>query len=285
MLYISNALYLAGVASNADTANRPLIGWKSVLTVNDFESEDGEGAGVLWSPSTYTTWESVAKTGDDIEFIVNLNNPTASPVDYVGIAGHNFHVIHVFYRIQHSFDGVTWFNTTTLGLSSDGGAIFLHFNSVTALYFRLYITTSTDEEINVSIAHIRMGQVLMLQREMYVGISPFTLNKRVEKVVTVSDGGKYLGSVATSTVNLYSIPQLDNLPDFVREEIDDFLDHCDLIGPSWNNGPDGTFFAAWRPGEYPDEVLYCHPPTQLQRPVNQRNNGMMQWSISGEAEA
>jgi hypothetical protein len=290
MIYISNALYLSQVDLGG-TVDKPLIGWKSVLRLQDISSAYGENAGIMWSPDTYTYWESDAVTVSEgnPEVYVDFVNPNNAPVDYAGIAGHNFFDNEsgapFSYQWQHSFDGSTWLNLTQQRNTIDNGAVMDYFTSTTAPNLRLYIAGIPGSEMVVRIAHIRIGAIVRLQRKMYVGISPFRLDKRVEKMVTVSDSGKYLGGIAKSTVNLYTINQLDNTPEFVREEIDDFLDHAEFLSPSWNNGPDGTFFAAWRPNEYPEEVLYCHPPENIQRPVNQRNNGMMQWTISGEAEA
>ena len=283
MIYISNALYLSKVVQDG-IIDHPLIGWRSVIRIEDISSAFGDNARIVWSPDTYTYWESDSiGSSDAVDGVyIEFNNTTGTPVDYAGIVGHNFYSGNLSYQWQHSFDGETWLNLTQLRNTIDDGAVMDYFNSTLAPNLRLYIT---GLEGRARIAHIRIGRILRLERKMYVGISPFRLNKRVEKVVTVSDGGKYLGGIAKSTVNLYNINQLDNSPVFVRNEIDDFLDHCEFIGPEWNNGPEGSFFGAWRPDEYPDEVLYCHPPEQIQRPVNQRTNGMMQWSIGGEGEA
>lgn len=280
MIYISNALYLSKIVQDG-IIDHPLIGWRSVIRLEDVSSASGSNAGVIWSPDTYTYWES-DPVGSSEGIYINFNNESGTPVDYAGIVGHNFYSGSFAYQWQHSFDGVEWMNLTQLRNTIDDGAVMDYFNSTLATNLRLYIVGLSGP---ARIAHIRIGRILRLERKMYVGISPFRLNKRVEKLVTVSDNGKYLGGVAKSTVNLYTINQPDNSPAFVRNEIDDFLDHCEFIGPDWNNGPEGSFFGAWRPDEYPDEVLYCHPPEQIQRPVNQRTNGMMQWTIGGEGEA
>lgn len=288
MLYISNALYLAAIVS-AETANRPLIGWRSVLRLLDFSSPDGANSGIMWSPDTYTYWQSDAKSGGgEFDFVINLANPSLKPVDYIGIAGHNFYNnssgLPFSFRLYYSYDNVS-FSPCFSGLTpQNNNALMVHFDSVTAPYFRLIITSQPASESVVKIAHLRIGKILRLQRKVYVGMSPFTLNKRVEKTVTVSESGKYLGSFVKSVTNVYSLTQIDNTPEFVRSDIAVFLDHVDLLTPADNNGPPGTFFAAWRPDEYPDEILYCHPGS-IERPTNQRPNGMMQWKISGEAEA
>ena len=287
MLYISNALYLASVTSAA-TQNRPLIGWQSVARLSDFSSPDGLNAGVVWSPDTYTYWRSENKSGaGELTFSLRINNPGLKTVDYIGVAGHNFYKnstdLPFTFQLFYSFDGSTWLEAFTEISPANNNAIMIHFDAVTAPYFDMVITSQPATDAYVIISHIKLGEILRLYRKVYVGMSPFTLNKKVDKTVTISESGKYLGAHVKAVVNLYSLAQVDNPPDFVRAKINDFLDHVDLLTPDFNNGPAGTFFAAWRPDEYPDEILYCHPGS-IQRPVNQRPNGVMQWQISGEAE-
>ena len=239
----------------------------------------------MWSPDTYTFWQGEPQEGAT-EHTIQLANPAGEVVDYLGLVGHNLDAAGVVIHLEHSFDGGgTWEPTTPPVSPSRQAAIMIHFDPISAHNLRLRITSNGAFNYRPRIAHLRLGPVLRLQRKMYVGISPFTHNKRVDKIVTVSDNGKYLGSRARSTINLYTIRQPDNTAAFIRTHITPFLDHAELIGQTDNAGPSGTFFAAWRPWEYPDEVLYCHPPEQIERPSNQRPNGMVQWSISGEAEA
>lgn len=289
MIYISNALYLAEVSAS-NFVNKPLIGWKSNLRLEDFSSSDGPDAGIMWSPDTYSYWASDPVTsGSPIEFVINLYNNNAETVNYIGIAGHNFYKnaspSNFTFLLEYSFDNVTFTDAFPESATISNAALMIYFDDVAATYFRLTIKSLAGTDVSAQIAHLRLGKILRLQRKIYVGVSPFGLNKKVEKTISVSDNGKYLGGVTKSTVNLYTLPQMDNTPDFVRQEINDFLDHTDLLSPSWNNGPTGTFFAAWRPDEYPAEILYCHPAITINRPTNQRSNGMMQWTISGEAEA
>lgn len=296
-VYISNALYLQTI-SQQDAYDRPILGWHSVVRPQDItvsgtgtSGAGGENVAAMWSPDTYTFWRgSQFHSSNTSNIYITLANPGAALVDYVGIAGHNFSdggFEPFSFQMQHSFNGTSWTNTTGLVLTSNTSAIMLHFNALHAPFHRLRIVVPplpSGQNARVQVAHIRMGRMLRLQRKIYVGVTPFTLDKRVEKIVSVSDSGKYLGTRVKSIHNLYSINQENNNPAWVRTHIVPFLDHAELIKSS-GAGPAGTFFAAWRPESYPDEVLYCHPPSNITRPNNQRPNGMMRWSISGEAEA
>jgi hypothetical protein len=304
--------------------NYPLVFWKSVLDMTDFSTDAGGTPGAAWSPDTYTYWQSDATGGgflfapdglavdlefgeaeapltaltvdldfaegafEGIIFNLDLHNSTGADVNYIALQGHNFFIngsgAPYTFQLFYSADGVTFSPCFDAIEAENSGAIAVCFDTQSAEYFRLVVTSEPCSETFVSVAHLRMGEFLTLQRKVYVGISPFTLNKRVDKTITVSENGKYLGAHVKSTVNLYALPQLDNTPAFIRSDINDFLDHVDLLTPDYNLGPAGTFFCAWRPSEYPDEILYCHPGT-IERPTNQRSNGMMQWKISGEAEA
>lgn len=287
MIYISNDIYLNAVYSGIVDPNYPLIGWRGTQALGDFYTDaagDEENISALWSPDTYTFWQ--ASILEDRRRII-MANPTLQAIDYIGVAGHNWTGYQ--YRIQTNTDGNPagpWTTVVDWVQVIDGNAIMTYFNEVQTPYISIEIFWAGGPPDFIRAAHVRSGRVLRCARKMYVGVVPFTLNKRVEKIVTVSDSGKYLGGLAKSVSNRYELNQPDNKPAFVRAEVDPFLDHCELLRPDpTHRGPVGTFFAAWRPGEYPLEVLYCHPPEQINRPRNQRNNGMMEWSISGEGEA
>lgn len=297
-IYISNDLYLQTLASQS-AFNRPLIGWHSVVRPQDISvsgtgtsGAGGENVEAMWSPDTYTFWRSsLFHSSGGTNVYITLANPQALAVDYIGIAGHNFvdgGSGPLSFQMQHSFNGTTWIATNSaLAITSNPSAIIMHFNLLQAPLHRLRVYIpgmSSGQNAQVQIAHIRMGRMLRLQRKMYVGVTPFTMDKRVEKIVSVSDSGKYLGTRVKSIHNLYTINQENNDPAWVRANVVPFLDHAELI-KSDSYGPAGTFFAAWRPESYPNEVLYCHPPSSITRPNNQRPNGMMRWAIGGEAEA
>lgn len=297
-VYISNDLYLQTLATQS-AINRPIIGWHSVVRPQDISvsglgtsGAGAEGVEAMWSPDTYTFWRSTLfHSSSESNVFINISNPQALAVNYIGIAGHNFAdggAGPLAFQMQHSSDGSTWTSTTDLAVAPSGNPVLIHFNQVQAQYHRLRISVPAmtfGQTAQVQIAHLRMGRMLRLQRKMYVGVTPFTLDKRVVRINSTSASGKYLGGRIESIHNLYAINQENNDPVWVRAHIVPFLDHAELIGSNDSYGPAGTFFAAWRPESYPNEVLYCHPPSSITRPNNQRPNGMMRWSISGEAEA
>lgn len=294
-VYISSELYLSTLSQRV-SRNRGIIGWHSVLRPQDITANvDGVAdltTTALWSPDTYTFWTSraVNKSAPFYTYI-NLQNPAGEAVDYLGIAGHNFAVnetgARYAFRLEYSTNGTTWTQATPDYTAKNNGVVMLHFERTYAQNFRLRIRSDAwtgSPGATFSLAHIRLGQLLRLQFPVYVGQIPYGINRQVDKIVDTSDSGKYLGTKVTSVRYLYELAQENNDPAFVRENILPFLDHAETIG-GFGNGPKGTFFSAWRPDDYPDEVLYCHPPSRINRPTNQRSNGMMQWSISGEGEA
>lgn len=294
-VYISSELYLSTLAQRA-SRNRPIIGWHSVLRPQDITAVvDGVSdltTAALWSPDTYSFWQSRAVTKASPFFAyVNLQNPSGEAVDYLGIAGHNFAENETgnrySFRLEYSTNGSTWLQATPDYIATTNGVAVLHFERTYAQNFRLRIRSDAftgSPGATFSMAHLRMGRMLRLPLPVYVGQVPFRINRQVDKIVDTSDSGKYLGTKVTAIRYLYELTQENNDPAFVRENILPFLDHTETIG-GYGNGPKGTYFSAWRPDDYPDEVLYCHPPSRINRPTNQRPNGMMQWSISGEGEA
>lgn len=283
----TNAGYFA-----QDMPNRPFVGWHSVIGPNGF-SGAGTGSSNLWSPDTYTFWESFTfGIGGDTAYI-NLTAQGDGSVNYFAIAGHNLSDFsgsslgdRTRVVLETSDDGSTWSIPSGAGINLEAGddsPVIAFFDSVTGPFYRLRIEVGTEYSSGDSfrIAHIRMGTAFIPEMPYFVGNRPN--DREVQKVVNQSDNGRYLGSTLVSVTRPYSLPQEDNHGDFVRDYVDPFLDHCQLLDTD-SAGPKGTFFLAARPVEFRKETLYCHTPDNVNRPENQRPNGMMKWSISGVAE-
>ncbi len=293
-IYISNALYLA--ASYDAPRSAPMIGWHSAIPYGEiaagFDGDEPENAPALWGPDTYSYVESGAiDSPSPTTYYIYMANPNLISINYVGVAGHNFGDnagnVLMQYKTQYSMDNSTWTDAISLHQQLDNRAIIMAFTPVIAPFWRIVVVVEAYEEeteLKIKVAHVRAGTLLRLQRSMYVGVTPFTIDREVDLVDRDGDTGLYLGDIVKREFQNYTINQNHNDPGFVRTYILPFLDHCGLVGKI-SYGPQGSFFAGWRPDLYPNEVIYCHPPRQIQRPKNQLVNGMMQWSISGKAQA
>lgn len=286
-IFISNALYLAAIGGGATyiVRNKPLIGWQSLYDVDGVtssDSVDGFPASAVWSGDTYTRWKSPASGLTPFERSLTFVKSGDGDVDYIGIAGHNLGANSISYRLFSSADGISYTPVFIEKTPSDNSAIIEHFDANPGPYFKLVfnVPASTD---GATVAHVKLGRILQLQRPRYVGDVPGGMDTQVEKIASKSYSGQHLGSVLISQGNKFSITQENNTPDFIRSDaLQNFFSHAHLLR-KLSNGPTETFFFAWRPDDLPLEVQYCGETTSFSPPTNQRANGLMQWSMSGDA--
>lgn len=244
--------------------NSPLIGWRNVVTLDALtassETTDNPAAN-LTVPSTYARWEASAAA--DQTLTVTLNS--ANPVDYIAIAGHNLGSAGITVAVEtDTGSGYSAYVPATT-VDNDGPLIIqLAPKYLTGIKVKLATGSAAPY-----ISTFYVGRLLKLQRRIYVGHSPLSLNVNDEVTIGRSERGHFLGRVILSSTAQGSI-NLQNLsPDWVREH----------LMPWRRAGRDQPFFFAWRPHKYPDEVALCwfanNPSIS-----NQRTNGMMQFSAN-----
>lgn len=290
-IYISNSLFLTGSLGADFNSNNPIIGYHSILQPEDIiaaEDVTGRLSLNMWSPDTSTYWQGIAYAsfptpGTETQY-VTLANPNGYPFDYIGIARHNLGSSGFTFSIEESTDGgSTWEEFVSPKILGSDRAILEYFNLRTSALVRIKLTKTANIIPAPIIAHIKMGEALVLQRRIYVGHNPATISKNVKRIVNVSESGQYLGQIITRAYHTTSCSQENNTPEFVREKIKPFISHVN--GEVAINGTaPATFFFAWRPGDYPSEVVYGWTGDNI-RPENQRANGMMSWSFDMEAVA
>lgn len=281
-IYITNALYLSAIAMGGDP-NLPLIGWQSIASQANIAaggSDAGYPISNVWSGDTYTRWRHTNSGGSPAGVAIIFYNPELLAVDYIGMARHNLGSAGISFNCRY-FDG-TWHDCGAgPRIPGDDTPIMDHFDGRTAIYFSIEFMIPAGAFVEV--AHAKVGKVLKLSRPRYVGEIPGGMGKTVEKIGSKSYAGQHLGSVLISQGDKFNITQENVKPEFIRSQsMQDFFAHSYLLQKK-SAGPVETFFFAWRPGEYPLEVQYCGEITKFDQPSNQRSNGMMQWSMSGDA--
>lgn len=270
MIYISNALYLAAITT---LGKRPILGWQSIVTLANLNatSEDAERPiENAWNPDTSQYWQ--ASTDGTIH--ITIDNPNQDPVDYLGIARHNFGGAAVGFTLEESDNGIDWTDVFTEQFVDDNRAIVHYFDEISALHFRLKMVS---DGTNPRIAHIKLGQALILPRPIYVGHSPSTLSPRARRIVNGSETGQYLGQIVTRRWHESSCKQENLDPAWVRNNLFDFIQHTQNSLPD-DGSAQGTFFWAWRPADYPREIIYAWTEDTIE-PSNQRPNGFMEFSF------
>lgn len=267
-VFISNTAYLAKAAV-ADCL--PLIAWKSTLQLSDITSSgavDLRVASNLWGADTATFWQPPSGASS-----VTLANPGASSIDYIAMAKHNLGSAGITYTLSSSSDGVTYSPIGSARVVEDDSSIIDFFDASTSQFFKIEFSGGTP-----IIAHIRMGSMLVLPYSIYVGHAPATLAKVVERLSQTSSVGQFLGQVVLKTNLKASLKQENVDPVFMRTQIAPFIAHAN--GSRLDDGTArGSFFFAWRPVDYANEVIYAWTEENI-HPENQRTNGMMSFSFN-----
>lgn len=283
MIFISNSAFIAGIFPDFNR-NNPLVFYKSVLRVEDIiaTTYNSSRPGInLWNPDTSSVWESGGGSGS-AEFTIVLNNVGSTQVNYIAICRHNLADQSWTVTYERSNDGgSTW--TAITGASHaivDNTPHVVFFNPVSSANFRIRLNCTATTINPAVISHVKMGVATPLQRRIYSGIEPsITTKKRV--IENGSENGQYLGQVTLRSYREAQIQQQNNTSQFVRDEVIDFINHCNGE-PFYTDSAASTFVYAWRPTKRPAELVYGWA-TSISYPVNTNgteSGGMMDWSVN-----
>lgn len=265
MIVISSSPVLAPVSSDTIDARNPRIGWHNLVRFDNViadEQTDDEPVINIANPTTYLLWRG--QTTNEQSVFVTLES--AATIDYFAIAKHNFGSSGATLAFQSSVDGSSWTTRVSAFALNTDDVMIREFDPVTAGFFRLLITPGV---VPPSIGVLYIGEILALQRRIYVGHTPLPYGRNTTVSTGRSESGHFLGRVLRRQF-LESAVDLQNItPDWYRAEMDPFIDAA-RVSP---------FFWAWRPGDYPFETGYAWLMDDP-RVSNQRPNGMMQASFS-----
>lgn len=255
------------------TADNPLIGHQQLLTTGTIEAtteDDDHPAANLANSSTYLFWQGDAGSG--IQFLTFT--PTSSDdIDYIGLAGHNFgsgaFQIEVEGAVQtDSSSGLDWMSLAGPYIPDDDKPILFRFEKTSYLGLRVVITP-TDTTVQPRCAVMYVGELLVLERRIYVGHKIARYNTKANIVTNYSEVGTFLGRIVLSEMSETSIEMRNITPSFYRTKIE-----------PWRQAAiQRPFFFAWRPYSYPDEVGFLWSTGDMDV-ANQSNQGFMQATIS-----
>lgn len=275
MINISNSLYISQLDTLGD---RPLIGWQSIVTTSNLSATSELTSRPLinmWNPDTNLYWESDTVPSSGLIYIY-IENSLSKSIDYLGIARHNFGSAGIEYTLQESDDDITYTDVTTARTPSDDRAIVDYFDQSNSAYYRIELNCGSTAPI---IGHIKLGASLILQRPMYVGHKPETLGRFRKSITNVSDTGQYLGQVVVRRWQRGEVRQQHTDPTWVREVLQEFIKHVALDRDD-DDTAQGPFFFAWRPADYPLEVIYGWTDDEIQ-PNNQMSyGGLMEYGFN-----
>lgn len=261
-----NMIFSSPGDGEADDArlNAPVIGWQNLATaVTAPASGTQYPASNMLNPSTAEFWRSTSL----VEQVVEFNLPDILAVNYVGIARHNFGSANTSFKVQGRTGGGTpWEDfTSDMYIASDDPMI-IRFPGRAVSQVRLVLYAS---DVFPSIAVVYIGELLVLQRNIYVGHTPINYGRRTRVTNGRSESGQFLGRIVVGSSKETGISLRNMTPSWYRNKLEPFI----------QDAVERPFFFAWRPDSYPLEVGYAWL-TDDAVPVNQLPNGMMQVDMS-----
>jgi hypothetical protein len=262
MIVISSDVVLSEDEATAGiTGDNPRIGWQNIVTEDNITASQalpGFPESNLANPETHVRWKAV---NTDLTSL-NIALDAAELVNYFGIVGHNLGSTVATIQLQGSDNNVDWVALHPEQMLADDHAFMYEFADAEHQYYRLYITPGSGApEISV----LYVGAVLRMQRRLYVGHAPMTLSLQSDVSSGFSEEGQFLGRVLRSQ-------KLETQAQFKHLTASWYRNY---FLPFAQQAMDRTFFFAWRPASYPNEVGYCWF-TRDPSPDNQLPNGMMQ---------
>jgi hypothetical protein len=160
------------------------------------------------------------------------------------------------------YDTFLWQTVGDEQLAADDTPMMWRFAPGTFVALRLTMDpTSVFPEIAVAYA----GELLELERRIYVGHRVLKYNRKTNVVTGFSDDATFLGRIVLGKVTESSLSLQNITASFYRTDIDPWL----------SDAVQRPFFFAWRPTSYPEEVGFCWLTGDATM-SNQRANGMVQ---------
>lgn len=224
--------------------NRAVIGHDS-FTINagnlnaSSQSASFPASGLL-NPLTYERWKPLSLPA----YVYIDLNTNAATADYVGIAAHNLGSMRATAQVWYSITGSAGsFVKIHEWSPSDNSPIMLMFNPVNARYWRIDIL-SADAIPYIGVLYI--GKALVMQRNIYSGVTPPAFNRDTKVITNRSDTGQTLGRTVIRSGLQQSFKWAHLTRDWVDVNIPPFL----------RNARERAFFVAWRPYTHPNDVVF-----------------------------
>lgn len=259
---------IASFLAPAASLNRPLLGWRNVVTAGNVTATSALAAypaSNLGNPSTASDMEwrasPLASPPADIYLTVALGTPTS--LDYIGLARHNLGSSGALVSVEH-LDG-TWQELIgPTGLSDDKAAMFQWApGSYSSIRLRIQPGSAAPR-----IAVMYCGLLTKLPRNIYVGHTPVLFGRRTNVYTGRSEHGDYLGRVVLNRTLETDVSMSNCPPEYFRSDIHPFFVAAEEI----------PFFFAWRPYAFPQEIGYCWL-TGDGNMSNQLPNGFVQFAF------
>lgn len=264
-IHFSNRLKLGkAIATASETLKKGHFGYKTFVTASNItvstQAADFPGSS-LANPLTAERWKPTA-----VPATVTIDVGEAVDADYIGMASHTFHQNGCVVTAQYSADGATWTDIDQIA-PGDGKPIMFIFGTITARYWRLYITGTSVPSLGV----LYIGTLLVSQRGIYGGHTPITMGRNTKIIRNKTEGGQFAG-ISQIREGVSTTIELKHLTArWYRDEFEPFVIAARAR----------PFFFAWRNQEFPQEVGYVWTTGDIV-PSNMGIRDLMQVSFTVE---
>ena len=243
------------------------IGYDDVVTYDNI-SADSEQATYpvtnLSNPATNVLWKSDSAA----EQYVTIDLTTPRPCDYIGIVGHNFGTASCDVEVEaQTASGGAWSTVVAEFTPDTDRLIFRTFAS--ASYYGIRLKLTPGGSVTPQAAVIYAGQIMLMQRGIYVGHTPIVYGRDVDVKSGFSESGAFLGRIVGATTYRTGVAIKNITPGWYRSTFEPFLLDC----------IDKPFFYAWRIDDYSDEVGFCWFRGGIPVPQNSGPRGLMSVSF------
>lgn len=258
--------------------NYPAIGWHSVIrpaVLNVSSQQAGRTVENLWAPDTASYWQPQAESNSSIGFAQFEGEP-----NYIGIVRHNLGSSAISYQLFYQLtNGAPLQPLSGVVQPLDNSPILHEFTPPPSNYFITLRFYHSAQNLPI-VAHVKLGNLLRLQRKIFVGHKPIGLTQYADGVTQTSESGQYLGRINTSLWRKSSVSQSNITQDFIYQHIAPFIAHANCTAHD-NGTPQGPYFFCARPETHPQDVVYGWTHNTI-HPDNQQANGMMGFNFDIE---
>lgn len=204
--------------------------------------------------NTFDHW-SPASSGNR-----TLTFTTSGTIDYIAIAAHTADT--ACNSITITANGSTVYTVSQF----DGRApIIVHTVERSATTWALTFNGAAST-LQVGVVHV--GRLLQMQRTEYDGFTPPNLNRDETRIPSMSESGHYLGQLLTRSFCETKASWEHLEPDWYRANMEPFAKETQTR----------AFFLAWRPSDFPRDVVYGWRTSRVE-PKNSGPAGLMSTSF------
>lgn len=260
-LVISSNLTLTETERDANAAR---IGYQSlsgaITATNEAVAYPATSAG---NPLTYSYWRPTS-----LPSYWEINFGSLRSVDYIGIASHELGSSGCTCVAQY-WNGSAWVDLYSF-IPASNTPVMLLFDEIQTSRIRIGILSGTPPRVGV----VYVGQSLVMQRPIYGGHEPITLNRTTVYKNNASESGQWLGRSVRRGGAKTSFSWQSLTANWYRENFDPFASAARFT----------PFFIAWRPFTFANEVGYVWTTKDIS-PSNSGRRDFMSVSISVEGLA